>query len=119
MREFVEIHRRAAVVRIHSDRCCVYQYFAVGELFEIIVVVFAGAGDYGYSLCAAVRCHGSRGQRGAAAAENDDLFACKIYSRALCHGFEAEIVGVESVKPVRCSDNGVDAAYFLSLRADV
>ena len=106
-----EIHRADTHGGIHSNRRGVDEDLCVRVAGQIFVVVFTGAGHHDHLAGTHGFTYGLRGQRSAAAAEDDHLFAVYPDARPFRHPAEAGGIGVPGIKPaVRTADQRVDAA---------
>ena len=111
-----DVRGRRAVARVHAHRGGVDKYFRVRVVaVEGLVVHRALAGD-GDDLARAERfAGGAGGERSAAAAEDDGLFATNLHAGALDEGEQAADVRVVGDKRAIAVDERVgaaDALYF-------
>ena len=102
-----------AVVGVHAHGRGVCDYFGIGVLCNVLVVVLALSGDDNDLACTEIFKHRLRRDGSTARSENERLFA--LYLNAVVHNevFKAESVGVIAVETsVGAADYRVHAAYL-------
>ena len=110
------VHGGGAVARVHAHRGGVDKHLRVRVVaVEGFIVHRALAGDGDDPARAKALAGGAGGERGAAAAEDDGLFAMDLHARALDEGEQAADVRVVGDKRAIAVDERVgaaDALYF-------